>query len=111
MDWTSITVTLIGAAVTIATVVLQGKGTDKKIDDNSKDYQLHQLKNEINDLIDSDYINYLMGLPMTNYKDILELKDAYDNLHGNTWVHRRVEEYVKFYEKNSVPKKITKKGK
>lgn len=99
LDLTTIIVTLIPAVASIATVIIKAKGTNEKIDESVKERHLHQLKNEISDLIDSDYINYLMKLPMTNYKDILELQDNYDSLGGNTWVHRRVEEYIKFYEK------------
>lgn len=107
MDWTSIIVTLIGAVVTIITVVYKAQNTDKKVDNMHAMSEQSRIRSEIMQLIMEDKLSVMEGELPSNYKDIMALYDYYDSQHWNTYIHRKVDAYEAWY--NNLTEKGEKK--
>lgn len=91
LDWTQIIVALITICVP-ATVTLL---TSNKL---RRQANKHSTRSDIMQLIIEDHVRDIEGKLPENYQAILDTYDEYKDSGGNSYIHSKVEEYVKWYE-------------
>lgn len=89
---------IVTAITTIITTIIRGRASAR-----------HSAKQSIIGLMSEDYVSYscMKKMPINKIR-ILEEYDDYKNTGGNSYIHEKIEEYLKWY--NSVSEDICKKS-